>query len=685
MREVLQEQRTYALIGHGGAGKTSVAEMLLFRTGVAGRLGKIDEGTTLLDYEPEEIKRRGSVQPAFAQYVYRKNNHFLVDAPGDNNFIGDLPYLLAAVDGVVLVIDAVDGVTPLTRRIWKEVKKAGLPAMVFVNKMDRERADFSMALAGLTDSLGIKPALLTLPIGAEDAFAGLVDVIAEKAVTYAADGSASPADIPSDLADELSTLRETMVENVAESDEELMEKYLEEGELDLEDLTRGLRLGVLSGELVPVCAGSALRNTGGEELLQAVQSYMPSPLDRAPYRDSKGGEHGADPDAPTACLVFKTIVDPFAGQLSVLRVVSGVLSSDQSLYNPRTDNKEKVGQVLFLQGKKQVPCKTPVGPGAIVALAKLKSTHTGDMLCKDEADAFTPDLPKLPSPLLTYALAAANKGEEDKVFAAVNKLLDEDISLHLERNEETGDMLLSGMGQLHIETSVEKARRRSKVDIVLQTPKVPYRETIKGRAEVQGRYKKQTGGRGQFGDCWIKLESQPSGAGYEFVDAIVGGVIPRQYIPAVDKGIQEASARGVRAGFPVIDFKATLYDGSYHTVDSSEMAFKVAGSMAFKKAAEQAGVTLLEPIMLMSIFVPDEFMGDVIGDISSRRGRVLGSDSDSGLTEVRVHVPMAEVLKYAPTLNSMTGGQGTFTMEFDHYEECPPQVADKVVADNARE
>jgi elongation factor G len=381
--------------------------------------------------------------------------------------------------------------------------------------------------------------------------------------------------------------------------------------------------------------------------------------------------------------VFKTIADPFAGQLNIIRVLSGTVSADMPVVNATRESKEKFGQLLLLEGKKQTPCKVELGPGAIFALAKLKNTGTGDSLCS-EKEPFLLTLPQLPPTIISYALSAVEKGDEDKVFAAVQRLLDEDIVLSLSRNEETGDMLLSGMGQLHIELSVEKIKRRYKVDILLKTPKIPYRETIKGSAEVQGRHKKQSGGRGQFGDCWIKLEPNPRGGGYEFVNAIVGGVIPKQYIPAVDKGIQEASTRGILAGYPLIDFKATLYDGSYHAVDSSEMAFKVAGSLAFKKAAEKCKPVLLEPIMHMSVFVPDEYMGDVIGDLSGRRGKVLGSDSNGGITEIQAHVPLSEILKYAPDLRSMTGGQGTFTMEFDHYEECPSQVMEKVIEESKK-
>ena len=684
MQDQLQKQRTFALIGHGGTGKTSVAEMLLYTSGSISRLGKIDEGSTTLDYEPEEIKRRGSIQPAFAQFAWKKNPNFMIDTPGDNNFIGDLPYLLQGADNAVLVIDAIDGVKPLTKKIWSEAVKAGLPAMVFINKMDRERANFQMAYQGLSDMLGIKPVLLFLPIGSEASFSGVVDILADKAYAFGDKGELKPIDMPEDLADEVTMAREIAIENIAESSEELMEKYLEEGSLTEEEMLSGLRAGVLSRTLVPVCAGAAMQNKGAIPLLDTLQNIMTSPLEHEPWLDADGNERPSRHDAPFAAFVFKTIADPFAGQLSVLRVLSGVLSPDAAVLNATKDEKEKIGQILFLEGKKQNPCKQEVGPGAIVAVAKLKNTVTGDTLCAEKAPFILPK-PALSPSIISYALAAEEKGEEDKVFAAVQKLLEEDINLHLVRNDETGDMLLTGMGQLHIELAVEKVRRRYKTNIILKTPKIPYRETIKGKAQVQGRHKKQSGGRGQFGDCWIRMEPNARSAGYQFLDEIVGGSIPRNYIPAVDKGVQEASARGFLAGYPMVDFKVAVYDGSYHNVDSSEMAFKIAGSLAFKKAVELCNPILLEPIMLAAVFIPDEFMGDVIGDLSSRRGRVLGSDSIGGITEVKAHVPMAEMMKYAPDLRSMTGGQGTFTMEFAHYEECPPNVAEQVIAESKKE
>lgn len=682
MASPLETQRTFALVGTGGCGKTSLAEMLLFDAKAVSRMGAIEEGTTSLDYEPEEVRRRGSIQPGLATYLWKKNRQYLVDIPGDGNFTGDLACLLKAVDSAVFVIDAVDGVRPLTKKFWNMIKAEGLPAIIVINKMDRDRADFQMAFDSLS-SLGAHPVALQLPIRENDKFTGYVDVLTGKAFAFGADGAVSEIGMPADLADELSLLRDVTIENIAESDEALMEQYLEEGSLTLEQLRSGMRAGVIKGELAPVLVSAAIANQGGAQILDSIESLLPSPLERPPFMGTDGKERKSSPDEPLACFVFKTIADPFSGQLSMLRVLSGVLSGDQTLENAQTEEMERIGGILYVTGKTQKPVGEPVGPGAIVAVAKLKNTHTGDTLC-DEKAPFALAVPDLPPQLITYALAPREKGDEDKVYAAIQRLLDEDITLRLSRDEETADILLSGMGQLHIELSVEKAKRRSKIDIILKTPKIPYRETVKGKCQVQGRHKKQSGGRGQFGDCWIEMEGMPRGAGYSFEDAIVGGVIPRQYIPAIDKGIQEAAARGFLAGCPVVDFRVKVYDGSYHTVDSSEMAFKVAGSLAFKKAMESLKPVLLEPIALLAVSIPDESMGDVIGDLSSRRGKVLGSDSKGGVTEIRAHVPMSEILRYAPDLRSMTGGQGFFTMEFDHYEEAPQPVAEKVIAEHEK-
>lgn len=682
MADPLEMQRTYALVGTGGCGKTSLAEMLLFDAKALSRMGAIEEGTTALDYEPEEARRRGSIQPGIATYVWNKNRHFLADIPGDGNFTGDLEYLLKAVDSAVFVIDAVDGARPLTKKFWAQVKKENLPAIIVINKLDRDRADFQMAFDSLSH-LGAKTVALQIPIRENGEFVGYADTLSGKAWRYGPDLSLVPMDIPADMADELTLLRDVSIENIAESDEEMMEKYLEEGSLSPEDLKKGLRMGVLKGELTPVAVCSALENKGGAKLLDIIEALLPSPLERPPFVGVDGSLRQSSPDAPAAAFVFKTLSDPYSGQLSVMRVLSGTLSGDQTLENARSEETERLGSLLFITGKTQTPVKEPVGPGALVGVAKLKNTRTGDTLC-DEKAPFALAIGEMPPQLITYALAPREKGEEDKVYAAIQRLLDEDITLRLGRDEETGDILLSGMGQLHIELAVEKAKRRFKIDIILKTPKVPYRETVRGKCQVQGRHKKQSGGRGQFGDCWIEMEGLPRGSGYVFEDAIVGGVIPKQYIPAIDKGIQEAAARGFLAGCQVVDFRVKVYDGSYHTVDSSEMAFKVAGSLAFKKAMESLKPTLLEPIVLLTVSIPDESMGDVIGDLSSRRGKVLGSDSQAGVTEIKAYVPMSEVLRYAPDLRSMTGGQGFFTMEFDHYEEAPQPVADKVIEEHEK-
>ncbi len=680
MANPLDMQRSYAIVGTGGCGKTSLAEMLLFDAGAISRMGAIEEGTTCLDYEPEEVRRRGSIQPGCATYLWNKNRHFLLDIPGDGNFTGDLAYLLKGVDSVLFVIDAVDGVRPLTKRFWNHSREEKLPTIIVVSKIDRDRADFHMAIKSLK-TLGVRPVVLQLPIMEKDVFVGYVETLTGKAYRFGANGTVSECPVPEELKDELSVQHDVAVESIAESDEALLEKYFDEGTLEIEELKRGLRAGVLSEELFPVVCCSAMENKGGTFLLSIIASLLPSPLENPGIIDENGNEHAVTADGDTTCFVFKSMADPVSGQLySLLRVLSGTLTPDSGMVNLTSGESERMGGLLYITGKSTTACKDPMGPGSIVAVSKLKTTRTGDTLSNSKTP-YKLAVPALPPQLMTFAIAPKTRGEEDKVFAAVAKLLDDDVTLRLEHGEETGDILLSGMGQLHIELAVERAKRRFKVDIELKTPKVPYRETVRGKVQVQGRHKKQSGGRGQFGDCWIEMEGLPRGGGYIFEDAIVGGAIPRQYIPAVDKGIQEAAARGYIAGYPVVDFKVKLYDGSYHSVDSSEMAFKIAGSLAFKNAMDKLKVVLLEPIMLLEVSIPDESMGDVIGDLSSRRGKVVGSDSQDGVTEIKAHVPMSEILRYASDLRSMTGGQGFFTMAFDHYEEAPQPVVDKVVAE----
>ncbi|MCB2226554.1 MAG: elongation factor G [Desulfarculaceae bacterium] len=677
----IKATRTVALVGHGGSGKTSLAEAMLFNAKAIDRLGKVDEGTAVLDWEPEEAKRGGSISASFGHYSFNKHNVNLVDAPGDDNFLSDAAAALRAVDGVVMVADAIDGVKVQGEKVWQFVDAEGLPALVVVNKMDRERADFDAAVNMIPDMLGIKAVRLQIPIGAAESFSGVVDLLANKAYTFEG-GKMTVGDIPADLADNVEAAREVLIEDIAEADDTLMERYLEGEELTADDLAKGLAKGVSERLFLPVAASAALKNMGVQPVMDLINRLLPSPLDRGAVKGVKPGsedEETREPDAgaPFSGLVFKTVADPFAGRLSMVRVFSGTLTSDMQLFNPNRDAKERFGQLYAQTGKTQKNVSEAL-PGDIVAIPKLKETHTGDTLCAGNEPIQFADIEPLPA-VISYAIEAKEKGDEEKVFAGINKLLEEDPTLRLDRDPQTNEALLSGMGSVHIETTLDRLKRKFGVEVNLKTPKVPYRETIKGSVRVQGRYKKQTGGRGQFGDTWLEISPAEEGEGYVFLDEIVGGSIPRQYIPAVEKGIGEAMLGGVLAGYPMVDVKVRLVDGSFHPVDSSEMAFKVAGSMGFKKGAVQCKPTLLEPIMKLTVMVPEDAMGDVMGDISSRRGRVLGMDAKGSLQIISALVPMSEVLTYQPELTSMTGGRGAFTMEMDHYEEVPGDVQAKIV------
>jgi elongation factor G len=682
MSEKVDSIRNIALIGHGGAGKTSLAEALLYNSGTIKRLGSVGEGNTAMDFEPEELKRTSSISSGFHQYSWKNHTVNLIDTPGDQNFFSDTKSCMQAADGVVVVIDAVDGVKVQTELALEFAKEFDQPGVIFINKLDRERADFNRTFEDAKVSFTPKPIILQLPIGAEAEFKGIVDLISNQAYIYDADGKAKKEDIPSDMQDLVESEREALIENIAEADDELIERYLEGDVLSDEDLNAALRKGTLSHIFVPVVCGSATKNIGIDLLMDFIVTSMPSPKDRGAKTgtDPSSGdqiERAPEENAPFSGFVVKTLADPYAGRLTIFRVVSGRLGSDGTFYNPNKETKERFTQLLTIAGKEQKPASEG-GPGSIVAVAKLKETTTADTLC-DDAAKIQYDCPDpLPS-LISFALTAKSKGDEDKIFISLTKLLEEDPSIKLERVAETKEILLSGLGQIHVETIIEKLKRKFGVEAQLNTPKVPYRETIKGKARVQGKHKKQTGGHGQFGDCWIQIEPLPRGKGFEFVDSIVGGVIPKQYIPAVEKGIVESAQKGVLAGVPTVDFKITLDDGSYHAVDSSEMAFKIAGSLAFKKAVEQASPTLLEPIMKLTVTTPEDFMGDIMGDLNGRRGKVLGMDNAGKNQVINAQVPMAEFLSYASDLRSMTGGRGMFTMEFSHYDEVPAQIVDKII------
>ena len=681
-----RQLRNLAVIGHGACGKTSLCEALLFTAGAVKTLGAVDAGNMVTDFEPEEIARRKSLSAGFAWLSWKKHAVHLVDTPGDSNFISEARGALQVLDGAILVISAVSGIEAQTEKAWSFARRFGVSTLAFVNMMDRENADFQKAVSGIEGQLGGKPVPLQLPLGAGEGFRGVVDLIEMKAHVYAEDGSGKfkAEEIPGDLREAAEAARKEVLEAVAEASDDLIEKYLEGEELTPEEIDRGLRKAVHEGAFVPVTCGSATRNIGIACLLDDILHALPSPEDTGPRSgaeptdDSKQIQRGPFETEPFSAIVFKTLVDPFAGSLSVMRVVSGKLTPDLQVLNCGRGGKERLAHPLWLFGKKQQAAEE-AGPGDIVAVAKLKDTHTADTLCDEKAPLLFP-FAAPPRGVISYAIGAKSKQDEDKVNSSLHRLIEEDPTLQLERDPQTKEIILSGSGQQHIEITVEKLRRKFGVEVVLNTPKVPYKETIKGKATAEGKIKKQTGGHGQFAVAWIEASPLPRGKGFEFEDRIVGGVIPRNFVPAVEKGLLETLPHGVLAGYPVVDVKAAAFDGKHHPVDSSEMAFKLAASQGFKAAMEKAQPTILEPIMTMEIVVPDESVGDVIGDLNARRGRVLGVDSRAGYQIVKAQAPMAEVLKYAQSLTSITGGKGSFTMDFSHYDEAPPPVREKIIA-----
>ncbi|MDR3567980.1 MAG: elongation factor G [Syntrophobacteraceae bacterium] len=684
MKEDVAKVRTFAIISHGGAGKTSLAEAMIFDSGATTRLGKVDESSSVLDFEPEEIKRKATISSSVFSFAWKKQPFTLIDTPGDFNFMAETKTSMQGGDSVVVLADAVDGVRVQTEKVWEFATEFNQPKIVFINKMDRERADFAKTVEAVQRNFGKNCVPFQLPIGAAESFTGVVDILSGKAYVYGGDesGKFEVQEMPEDLLELAERYREAIVEQVAESSDELLEKYLEAGELSPEEIAEALRGAVIAGKLIPVVCGSGSANIGVQPLLDLICECSPSPLDRGAVTGStlKGDAQIArepDPGAPFSSIVIKTVSDPYAGRLSILRIFSGTLTPDSTVFNSTKGAKERFGQLLRLKGKSQEPIES-AGPGDIVAVAKLKETVTLDTLCAEKDPIVFAAIELLPA-IYSLAVEPKSKGDEEKIFSSLSRLMEEDLTLKLQRNDETREMILSGMGEIHIEAVVDKLKRKFGVEVNLKLPRVSYKETIKGKTRVQGKYKKQSGGRGQYGDCWIDIETLPRGEGFHFYDKIVGGVIPKQYIPAVEKGISEALHEGPIAGYPVVDFKVDLVDGSYHTVDSSEMAFKIAGSMAFKKGILDAKPTLLEPVMEMEITVPDDAMGDIIGDLNSRRGRVLGMDTKGNKQIVKAQTPLSEVLKYAPDLRSMTAGRGMFTMRFSHYEEVPGPLQEKII------
>ena len=682
--------RNVGIVAHSQEGKTSLTEAILFDTGAVNRLGRVEEGNTTTDFDEDEVKRGISISTAVAFCEWKGVKLNLIDTPGFSNFLPDTRICLRVADIALILVSAVDGIKVQTEKVWGYAEEYGLPVLFFANKMDRERGDLLRTVEDIRKGLHPAAIPLQIPVGAEAGFRGVVDLLGMKAYTYQTDGSGKykEEEIPAELKDRAEESRHALVEAVAESDDSLLERYLESGSLSPEDLRTGLRRAIVNRKLFPVICGSATKNIGVQPLLDVLVECCPSPLDRPPVegKDTKSGERvtrETRPDAPLTALVFKTIGDPYAGKISVFRVYAGRFTADSSVYNAMKETKERIGQLSLLRGRHLTPIDN-VGPGDIGAVVKLKETGTGDTLADEKSPILLDPLP-LPTPLISYAIAPKSKGDEEKMSGALSRVLEEDPSLKRGRDQQTKETLISGMGKVHLEVAVDRLKRRFGVDVVMKTPRVPYKETIRGAASVQGKYKKQTGGRGQYGDCWIKLEPLPRGERYEFVNQIVGGAIPRQYIPAVEKGVVEAMDGGVLAGYPVTDVKVTLYDGSYHSVDSSEMAFKIAGSLALKKAVQQATPMLLEPIMAVEVGAPDDAIGDVMGDLSSRRGRVMGVEAGGKSQVIKAVVPLAEMLEYAPQLRSLTADRGDYTMEFSHFEEVPAHIQEKLVAEAKRE
>ena len=668
--------RNVAVVGHRGTGKTSLVEALLFQAGATNRLGTVESGSTVSDWDDDEQRRQMSLSASICNVEWQGRKINLIDTPGDAGFQGDAIAALRVVEGALFTVSAVMGVEVQTSRHWQRAESAGLSRVIVVNMLDRERADFYRVLEGVRSQLSDKCVAVHIPIGAEHELKGIVDLLHMQAyLDPNGQRESGPVDIPAEVQDEVQQYRERLLDAVVETDEGLMERYLEGQELSPEEVAKALKDAVTRGEVFPVACGVASKNLGTTAVLDLLVEGVPSPA-------RKGAPISVD-GAETAAFVFKTIADPFAGRINVFRVLNGTLKGDSTIVNARSHAKERVGQLMQLEGKEHVQV-AEFGEGDIGAVAKLKETQTGDVLMDAEHQVELPEI-GFPEPVMSFAVTPKAKGDEEKMAAGLRRLSEEDPTILMRRDQQTGEQLLMGLSQIHVEVAVDRLKSRFNVEVELHQPRVPYLETIRKESRAQGRYKKQTGGRGQFGDCVIQLEPLDGHQGYEFVDKIVGGVIPQSFRPAVDKGIQEAMLHGELAGAPVQGVRVMLVDGSYHTVDSSEMAFKIAGSMAFKSAYEQADPVLLEPIMELEVTAPDEAVGAVNGDLNSRRGRLQGMEPQGGMTNIKAEVPMAEILTYAQALTSMTGGRGDYHMHFLRYDEVPTHIAQKIIEETKKE
>ncbi len=675
--------RNVALVGHSGAGKTQLISALLFDTGAINRFGRVDEGTTVTDYDDEEIARKHTLSCSLAHAEWNKHKINFIDTPGMANFLSDARAALRVADAALVVVDAVAGAEVSTEKMWAAAEEFEVPRIVVLNRLDRERSSLERSLESLRGVFGRTVVPIQLPLGNEKQFNGVIDLVAEKAWTFSGEnGKPSEAPIPPGMQADAQAAREALIEMVAEADDALMEKFFDAGTLTQEELVGGLKRGVAAGRLFPLVCTSAAANVGMQPLLDAIIQYVPSPVESG-VKLADGTRAGTSDTGPAAAFVWKTVADPFAGRITMFRVISGVVKADSSLANAARESSERLGHLLLLQGKTQTSVPE-MRAGDIGAVAKLKETLTGDLLGEKGASYSLAPI-KFPEPVISYAIEPKSRGDEEKISTAMHRLQEEDPSIGYTRDPQTKELLLSGQGQLHIEVTVAKLKRRFGVEVLLKPPRIPYRETITAAVEAHGRHKKQTGGHGQFGDCKIKLEPLPRGADFEFVDDIFGGSIPRQFVPAVEKGIQDARTRGFLAGYPMADFRVTVFDGSYHDVDSNELSFKMAGSLAFKDAMTRARPTILEPIMNVEVYAPSDFAGDLMGDLNGRRGRIAGMDTRGSTTIIKAQVPMAEMLTYEQHLTSATGARGSYHMEFSHYDEVPSPLQAKIIAASKQE
>lgn len=676
--------RNVAVVGHGQTGKTSLVSAFLFDTKMVNRLGKVDQGNTVTDYEEDEIEKKISVQAALAHAVHRKHRLNLIDTPGFANFIWEARVAISAADLGLIVVCAQEGVGVQTEKVFDYAEEAKKPVIFVINRLGKELADYDKALKSIVSSFGKNAVPLFLPVGVGKDFKGVVDLLKQKAFLYGDDekGEFKEGPVPAELADDLAAYREELIEKIAESDETLMEKYLEEGSLSDEELQKGLRIGILNRGIFPVLIADALSNKAVAQVLDFIVDFAPSPMDM-PAVATLDGSVKFDPAAPFTGFVFKTISDPYTGKITIIRVVSGTLKPDSSYLNTTKDTEERVGSLFLLQGKQQVSASEGVC-GDIVAVAKLKETQTGDTLTvKGQKIQYPPF--KFPIPSISFAIEPKSRGDEGKISNAFQRIMEEDPTIKTNRDIQTHELVISGNGQLHVELVVAKLKKKYGVEVEMKPPKIPYLETIKGKSDINYKHKKQSGGRGQYGHVLIKFEPLPRGEDFLFEDTIFGGSIPKNYVPAIEKGIQESRVHGVIAGYPMVDFKANVYDGSYHDVDSSDMAFKIAATMAFKKGMKAASPTILEPVMKVDVVIPEEFMGDINGNLSGRRGRIQGMETKGKNHVVKATVPMSEMLDFEPTLTSITGGRGSYSMELSHYEEVPAHLQKKIIEESIRE